>query len=89
VPIDVYDGSTYLSQTFPDLPYIVGNGIMPTAMKAIMFGPPKKGKSLVLNQLALSVIHGKDWLGFKTNRKKVLYMNFEVGLCIVGASVGG
>lgn len=79
MPIDVYNGSTYLSQTFPDLPYIVSNGIMPTAMKAIMFGPPKKGKSLVLNQLALSVIHGRDWLGFKTNRKKVLYMNFEVG----------
>lgn len=52
---------------------------MPTAMKAIMFGPPKKGKSIILNQLALSVIHGKDWLGFKTNKKKVLYMNFEVG----------
>lgn len=52
---------------------------MPTAMKAIMFGPPKKGKSLVLNQLAMSVIHGIDWMGFKTNQKKVLYMNFEVG----------
>lgn len=52
---------------------------MPTAMKAIMFGPPKKGKSIVLNQLALSVIHGTDWLGFKTNQKRVLYMNFEVG----------
>jgi RecA-family ATPase len=79
MPIDVYGGASYLSQTFPDLPFIVGSGIMPTAMKAIMFGPPKKGKSIVLNQLALSVIHGKDWLGFKTNKKKVLYMNFEVG----------
>lgn len=77
--IDVYDGSTYLTQTFPDLPYIVGSGIMPTAMKAIMFGPPKKGKSIVLNQLALSVIHGQDWFGFKTHPKRVLYMNFEVG----------
>lgn len=52
---------------------------MPTAMKAIMFGPPKKGKSLVLNQLAISVIHGIPWMGFRTNQKKVLYMNFEVG----------
>lgn len=77
--LDVYDGASYLFQTFPDLPYIVSNGIMPTAMKAIMFGPPKKGKSIVLNQLALAVTHGKDWLGFKTNPKKVLYMNFEVG----------
>ncbi|KKL16987.1 hypothetical protein LCGC14_2490100, partial [marine sediment metagenome] len=32
---------------FPDLPFIVGSGIMPTAMKAILFGPPKKGKSIV------------------------------------------
>ena len=77
--MDVYSGAAYLAQTFPDLPYIVGDGIMPTAMKAIMFGPPKKGKSLILNQLALSVIHGVDWMGFKTNQKKVLYMNFEVG----------
>jgi len=52
---------------------------MPTAMKAILFGPPKKGKSLTLNQLAVAVIHGIDWFGFKTNQKRVLYMNFEVG----------
>jgi len=52
---------------------------MPTGMKAIMFGPPKKGKSIVLNQLALAVVSGKDWIGFKTNPKRVLYMNFEVG----------
>ncbi len=77
--MDVYSGAGYLVQTFPDLPFIIGSGIMPTAMKAIMFGPPKKGKSLVTNQLALSVIHGIDWLGFKTNPKRVLYMNFEVG----------
>ena len=68
-----------MTQAFPSLPFIVGSGIMPTAMKAIMFGPPKKGKSLVLNQLALSIAHGTDWMGFKTNQKRVLYMNFEVG----------
>lgn len=76
---DVYEGGTYLSQTFPDYPYIIGSGVMPTAMKAIMFGPPKKGKSIILNQLALAVIHGADWFSFKTNAKRVLYMNFEVG----------
>ncbi len=65
--------------TFPDLPYIVGSGVMPTGMKAIMFGPPKKGKSIILNQLTLAVSHGLDWFGFKTNTKRVLYMNFEVG----------
>ena len=68
-----------MGASFPDLPFIVGSGIMPTAMKAILFGPPKKGKSIILNQLAISVIHGIDWLGFKTNQKRVLYMNFEVG----------
>lgn len=77
--MDVYRGASYLTQSFPDSPYIVGSGVMPTAMKAIMFGPPKKGKSLVLNQLAISVSHGTDWMGFKTNQKKILYMNFEVG----------
>jgi RecA-family ATPase len=77
--VDVYEGASYLLQNFPEPPYIVGGGIMPTAMKAIMFGPPKKGKSLILNQLAMAVIHGNNWIGFKTNKKKVLYMNFEVG----------
>jgi RecA-family ATPase len=76
---DVYLGGTYLSQAFPDLPYIVEKGLIPTAMKGVIFGPPKKGKSVVLNQLAISVIHGIDWFGFKTNQKRVLYMNFEVG----------
>ena len=75
----MYSGASYLAQTFPNYPFIVGDGIMPTAMKAIMFGPPKKGKSIVLNQLAISVIHGIDWMGFKTNPKRVIYMNFEVG----------
>lgn len=79
MPIDVYDGASYLTRSFPDLPYIVGSGIMPTAMKAVIFGPPKKGKSIILNQLALSVTHGQDWFGFKTNVKRILYMNFEVG----------
>jgi RecA-family ATPase len=77
--VDVYPGSTYLNLVFPDFPYIVSNGVLPTAMKAILFGPPKKGKSIILNQLALAVVHGKDWIGFKTNQKRVLYMNFEVG----------
>ena len=77
--MNVYSGASYLAQTFPDLPYIVGSGIMPTAMKAVLFGPPKKGKSIMLNQLGVSVVHGVDWMGFKTNQKKVLYMNFEVG----------
>ena len=77
--VDVFDGANYLLQNFPEPPYIVSGGVMPTAMKAIMFGPPKKGKSLLLNQLAMAVTHGQPWLGFKTNQKKVLYMNFEVG----------
>lgn len=76
--VSVYDGASYLSHRFPDLPYIVSNGILPSGKKAVLFGPPKKGKSLVLNQLAVSVIHGRDWLGFKTHQKRVLYMNFEV-----------
>lgn len=77
--IDVYDGSDYLKRVFPELPYIIEKGIMPTGMKAILFGPPKRGKSIMLNQLALAVANGKEWLGFKTNPKVVLYMNFEIG----------
>jgi len=79
MPLDVYNGSTYLSQTFPDLPFVIGSGILPTAARAIIFGPPKKGKSIVMNQMAISVSHGLPWFGFKTNIKKVLYLNFEVG----------
>ena len=77
--MDVYDGYTYLQQTFPTLPYVISHGILPTGMKAVMFGEQKKGKSLTMNQLAVAISHGMDWFGFKTNHKRILYMNFEVG----------
>jgi RecA-family ATPase len=79
MPIQVYDGSTYLAVNFPKAPYVIDCGILPVGTRAILFGPPKKGKSMLVNQLAMSVIHGLPWLGFKTNVKKVLYGNFEVG----------
>jgi RecA-family ATPase len=77
--MQVYDGSNYLGLNFPDLPFIVGSGILPTGSRGIMFGPPKKGKSVLMNQLAVAVSHGRDWCTFKTNPKRILYCNFEVG----------
>ncbi len=76
--MQVHAGGSYLQWSFPTLPYIVSNGVLPAETKAVLFGPPKKGKSLLTNQLAISVLHGKDWMGFKTAPKKILYCNFEV-----------
>lgn len=76
--MDLYPGSAYLGLAFPDLPYIVSNGVLPAECKAVLFGPPKKGKSILLNQLVVAVIHQRDFLGFKTKRQRILYANFEV-----------
>jgi len=57
--------------------------------------PPKSGKSLAMLDLALSVCHGSDWLGFGTTRSDTLLINFDLTktalinrLHMVGSSKG-
>jgi hypothetical protein len=44
----------------------------------LISGASKAGKSFLLIELALSIVNGRSWLGFKCDKGKVLYINLEV-----------
>ena len=76
--MEVYPLGQYLQLKHQALPFIISDGVLPAEKKALLFGAPKIGKSLLLNQLVLSVGNGADWLGFKTVARRVLDLNFEI-----------
>lgn len=51
-------------------------GLVPVGL-VLLASPPKYGKSWLCLDMALSVAMGRDFLGFKTNRSKVLYLALE------------
>lgn len=52
--------------------------ILHQGSKAIIGGASKSHKTWLLLDLGLSVASGVSWLGFDTNRGKVLFINFEI-----------
>ncbi len=53
-------------------------GLVRRGHKLIISGPSKAGKSFALISLAVAVAEGKEWMGFKCQQGKVLYLNFEI-----------
>lgn len=51
-------------------------GLVPVGL-VLLASPPKYGKSWLCLDMALSVAMGRDFLGFKTNKSKVLYLALE------------
>lgn len=51
-------------------------GLVPVGL-VLLASPPKCGKSWLCLDMALSVAMGRDFLGFKTNKSKVLYLALE------------
>lgn len=69
--------------------------VLRTGQFLLFSAPPKSGKSLALLDLALSVCHGNEWLGFGTARSDTLFVNFDLTktalinrLHLVGSSNG-
>jgi len=62
----------------PPLKAIVGAGILYEQTKAVLFGDPKLGKSLLAQQLAFCLVLGLPFLGFPTVKSKVLYVQSEI-----------
>lgn len=54
------------------------SGILRKGHKLLLAGPSKAGKSFLLLELALAVLEGKDWLGWRCKKGKVLYVNLEL-----------
>jgi len=57
---------------------LVANGILYEQTKAVLFGDPKLGKSLLAQQLAFCLARGQAFLGFNTMPCKVLYLQSEI-----------
>ena len=46
--------------------------------KMLIAGPSKAGKSFLQIELCISIAEGKDWLGWKCARGRVMYVNLEL-----------
>jgi RecA-family ATPase len=54
------------------------NGILRRGHKMLLAGPSKAGKSFLLLQLAIAIAEGREWLGWKCRKGRVLYVNLEL-----------
>jgi hypothetical protein len=61
----------------PLSPELIG-GILRKGHKMLISGASKAGKSFLLIELALSIVNGREWLGYSCMKGKVLYINLEV-----------
>jgi len=66
-----------LTELPPLAPEII-QGVLRKGHKMLIAGASKAGKSFLLIELALSIVNGAEWLGFKCKKGKVLYINLEV-----------
>ncbi len=67
-----------LAKQYNEPPAIVGGGILPRGGLLIFGGPPKRGKSLALQQQALARSLGWPWLGFSTTPGRTLVLQAEI-----------
>lgn len=68
------DGLEHLEPLAPERIH----GILRDGHKMLISGPSKAGKSYLLGELAICLSEGIEWLGFKCEKSKVLYVNLEI-----------
>lgn len=73
----IMDAADFVAKELP-APEELVKGILHRGSKLVLGGGSKSFKTWTLLDLALSVSHGCDWLGFPTTRRRVLYLNFEI-----------
>lgn len=54
------------------------HGFLRRGHKFLLSGASKSGKSFMLAQLAICLSEGMDWVGFKCEKSRVCYLNFEI-----------
>jgi len=67
-----------LCATPPPTPPILIDGALYQGGTMLLAGPSKAAKTWTMLDLGLAVSTGTDWLGFKTAKAPVLYLNLEV-----------
>jgi hypothetical protein len=66
-----------LSLNIPVPPVLI-HGVLRQGCKLLLSGGSKQKKTWCLQDMAISVANGGDWMGFRTNQCNVLYINLEI-----------
>jgi AAA domain len=74
---EIVDAAEFLGAAIP-MPAELVAGILHHGSKCAIGGNSKAFKTWILLDLAVAVATGSDWLGFRTTKGKVLYVNFEI-----------
>jgi RecA-family ATPase len=72
----ILSGQDYLALPSTPSTWLI-EPLLPSAGAMLLYGDPKVGKSYAALQLADAVMNGDNWLGFKTNKGKVVYLQFD------------
>lgn len=67
----------FIDREIPEPPEVI-EGLLHQGSKGIIGGGSKSYKTWTLVDLAVSVAAGEPWIGFKTTKGKVLYVNLEI-----------
>jgi len=67
----------WLLNTQFEMSETIVDGLLREKEMVLFAGPPKVGKSRLSYQLAISLANGKDFLGMKCLKKRVLYLDLE------------
>lgn len=62
----------------PELPPACIEGLLRKGGKMLIYGPSKAHKTFSAIQLGVSVATGSEWLGFRCEKSRILYVNLEV-----------
>lgn len=62
----------------PELSPPLIDGVLRRGHKMLLAGPSKAGKSFALIELCCAIAEGREWLGFRCARGRVLYVNLEL-----------
>ena len=62
----VLNGPAFDAIKMPDLPSLLGDGLLCAGELAVIFGPTGKGKSFLGEQLVHAIATGEQWFGFNT-----------------------
>lgn len=73
----IVDAADFMAAPQVTPPELVA-GLLHKGSKMVLGGGSKAGKTWALLDLAMSVAHGKPWLGRETMQGPVLYVNFEI-----------
>lgn len=75
-------GSISVSQLLawepPDITEIIGEGLLALGGKAIIFGRWGSFKSMLAMDLGFAISCGRPWLGFRTVKSRVLWVQVEI-----------